>query len=69
MKKKQKQSKVLVVSGKRKEAIAKAIVREGSGVFKINKYFIDTLPQFRKLFVSEPIAIAQNLNPEAINKI
>lgn len=51
----------LVVSGKRKSAIAKASIREGSGKIKINKRDYNSLEFLDKLRISEPIKIAENI--------
>jgi small subunit ribosomal protein S9 len=51
----------LVVSGKRKTAIAKATIFEGEGVVTFNKKPFSTLPYFQQLEISEPLIIAHNL--------
>lgn len=53
--------KVITVSGKRKRAIAKATIREGSGIIKINKSPIETFDMMRKLSLLEPLRIAQDV--------
>ena len=51
----------LVVTGKRKEAIAKATIVEGSGKITINKKPIPSYPHLFQLEVSEPILIAKEV--------
>jgi len=53
-----KQEKI-VVSGKRKTAIAKASIKAGSGKIIVNKRPYENLPFFRKLLIQEPIEIAR----------
>ena len=74
MKKTEKQSKAktikaITVSGKRKEALARAIIREGSGEIRINKQPISLLPYIRRLFVSEPLTITQEVMPDLLQKV
>jgi len=56
--------KVLVVAGKRKRAIAKATIKPGLGKITINKTPLENLSDLRKLFISEPLMIAQQLSPD-----
>ncbi len=58
--KKEKQNKV-VIAGKRKTAIAKATLQEGSGKIKINKKPYQHLPYFKKLMIQEPIEITKQV--------
>ena len=51
----------LVVSGKRKAAIAKATIVEGKGVVTINKKPITLLPKLQQLEINEPLLIASNV--------
>ena len=53
-----KQEKVSV-SGKRKTAIAKATIKQGSGIIRINKKPYQQLPYFETLMIQEPINIAK----------
>ncbi len=48
----------IIVSGKRKRAIAKAILTEGSGLIRINK---KTLQIFDRLKIEEPLRIAEKI--------
>ena len=50
--------KVVVVSGKKKEAIGKAVVRPGNGVIRINKKRLETFPWLLRTYISEPVIIA-----------
>jgi len=49
----------LTVSGKRKTAIAKATIREGTGKVTINKILYTSLSDFHRLSIREPIDIAK----------
>jgi len=53
--------KNLVVSGKRKTAIAKATIRKGSGVVVVNNIPYENLDFFKKLSISEPIEITKKV--------
>jgi len=48
-----------MVSGKRKTAVAKALIQEGSGKITINKKPYENLSRFKKLMIQEPIEIAK----------
>lgn len=51
--------KPVVASGKRKTAVARAVIRPGSGVVKINGKLIQFFdPQIAKLKLEEPLIIA-----------
>ncbi len=52
-------TKVLTTSGKRKTATARATVRKGTGVIRINKVPLDIVqPELIRLKISEPLLIA-----------
>ncbi len=54
-------SKVLTTSGKRKTATARATVRKGTGIIRINKVPLDIVqPELVRLKISEPLLIAGN---------
>jgi len=50
----------IIVSGKRKTAIAKAFLTEGSGKITINKKDYENLQIFDMLKIKEPLKIAEN---------
>ena len=51
--------KILIVSGKRKTAIAKAVLRSGSGRVTFNKYPLNLVtPEPARVKIMEPIMIA-----------
>ncbi len=58
--KKPKEQKI-IVSGKRKTAIARAIVQKGTGKIKINKVPYELLNKIDKLIIEEPIQIAKKI--------
>ncbi len=54
--------KIIQTSGKRKTAIAKAIIREGKGVVRVNSRSIDAWePEMARLKIMEPLIIAGEL--------
>ncbi|MET1124082.1 MAG: 30S ribosomal protein S9 [Archaeoglobaceae archaeon] len=54
--------KIVVTSGKRKTAIAKAVVRPGIGRVRINKIPIEIYqPEMARLKIMEPLIIAKDL--------
>ena len=53
--------KKLVVSGKRKTAIAKATIEEGKGVVTFNKRPLSLLSHLQQLEISEPLVIAKDV--------
>jgi small subunit ribosomal protein S9 len=58
-------SKVIHVSGKRKKAVARATLKEGKGVFKINNVPYDAISsQMVKLKMYEPLFFAQDVVPK-----
>lgn len=54
--------KVVVTSGKRKTAVARAVAREGAGRIRVNKIPIEIFPQeLPKKIMMEPLRMAQEL--------
>jgi small subunit ribosomal protein S9 len=53
--------KSLVVSGKRKTAIAKAQIEKGNGIVLINNIPYENLDFFKKLSIQEPLEIAKKV--------
>ena len=51
----------VVVSGKRKRAVARAVLTEGSGKININGKDYKTLQMFDKLKIEEPLRISKNV--------
>ncbi len=51
----------IITSGKRKTAVARAIITEGSGEIRINKKPHKTLNMFDALKIEEPLRIAENI--------
>ena len=57
--------KILVTSGKRKTAIAKATIKPGKGRIRINKIPVEIFqPEMAKLMLMEPLLIARDLVKE-----
>ena len=51
----------IIASGKRKRAVARAILVKGSGKVTINKKKYEFLQMFDKLKIEEPLRIAKNI--------
>lgn len=51
----------IITSGKRKRAVARAIVTEGSGKVSVNKKDHKSLQMFDKLRIEEPLRIAEKI--------
>ena len=51
--------KVITVSGKRKRAIARAVLKKGKGIIRINKHLLDLYkPEMCKMKIKEPLMLA-----------
>lgn len=62
--KERKMSRNIVVSGKRKTAIAKATIKPGTGKILINGKPPEILGYFKNLLIKEPFKIAENILKE-----
>ena len=51
----------MVISGKRKTAVAKATIEEGKGVVSFNKRPLTVLSDLQQLEISEPLVIAKDV--------
>lgn len=51
----------MVVSGKRKTAIAKATIESGNGKLTINKKKLSSFPKLQQLEINEPFIIAKDI--------
>jgi small subunit ribosomal protein S9 len=51
----------IVVSGKRKTAVAKATIQEGNGKITFNNKPISSLTELQQLEISEPLVITQDI--------
>ena len=51
----------IVVSGKRKTAVAKATIEDGSGIVSFNKRPLSFLSELQILEISEPLVIAKDV--------
>jgi len=54
-------NKKIITSGKRKSAVARAVVTEGSGKITINKKPYENLQRFDRLKIEEPLRIAKDI--------
>lgn len=52
-------AEVVVASGKRKSAVARAYVSKGKGVVKINKLNLLTYPEYLRQIMAEPLQLAE----------
>ncbi len=50
-----------ITSGKRKTAVARAVITDGNGKITINKKDYKTLGMFERLKIDEPLRIAENV--------
>ncbi len=55
----QKTNEIIVTSGKRKTAVARAILTEGSGKVSLNNINYENLQLFNRLKIEEPLRIAK----------
>ena len=54
--------KIVHISGKRKRAIARATLKNGKGIIKINNQLLDVLePKFVRMKIMEPLILAGDL--------
>jgi len=54
--------KIIHMSGKRKRAIARATLKEGKGVIKINKHLLDNYkPEMCRMKIMEPLMLAGDI--------
>ncbi|MEM7819677.1 MAG: 30S ribosomal protein S9 [Candidatus Aenigmatarchaeota archaeon] len=62
MKKNQKTTKTIQTVGKRKKSIARATIRDGNGIVRINSILLDIIePRYRQMRIKEPIILAGEL--------
>lgn len=54
-------SNSIVVSGRRKRAIAKATIKEGNGEIRVNNKKIEFFPKLNQLELKEPLVIAEKI--------
>ena len=59
----------MIITGKRKRAVAKARIVPGTGKLIINKRPLETFSRFHKLILSEPIEIAKPILGDKLNQI
>lgn len=54
--------KQIQVTGKRKNAVARAVLRDGKGIIKINKFDLNLLkPELLKMRITEPLTLAGDI--------
>lgn len=52
----------IITSGKRKKAIARAVIKEGKGIIRINNQLLETYePELLRLRIKEPLLLADKL--------
>ncbi len=58
-------SKVVNASGKRKKAIARAVLKAGTGIIKVNNRLVDYYePKLARMKILEPLMIASDYTPK-----
>lgn len=67
--KKDKKFKNLVVSGSRKRSVARATIKEGTGIIRINQKPIEIFNKFQQLTLREPLIIAEKILKDQMEKI
>ena len=60
--------KKTITIGKRKRALAKAIIQEGKGKVLVNSKSIDLFPLFQRLALQEPIRLSQEIIGDKIKQ-
>lgn len=61
-KEKKKKAKIMVAIGKRKKAVARAVIREGSGKTRINSIPIELIePRYKRMRIKEALLLAGDL--------
>jgi len=60
---------ILTIAGKRKRAIAKATIKQGSGTVRINKRPIEAFSFLRRLKLIEPLRLAQDILKDKLQNI
>jgi len=65
------EKRVVVVTAKRKTSIARGVVREGSGIVRINGYRVEVYgDELVRLFIMEPLIIAAKvLGEDKLNSV
>jgi small subunit ribosomal protein S9 len=61
-------AKKTITTGKRKRALAKAIIQEGKGKVLVNSKAIDAFPLFQRLALQEPIRLSQEIIGDKIKQ-
>ncbi|MCX8194465.1 MAG: 30S ribosomal protein S9, partial [Candidatus Pacearchaeota archaeon] len=59
----------ITVSGIRKRSVARATVRPGTGIVRINKKPIKMFNSFQQLTLTEPLAIAEQIIKDRLKEI
>ena len=67
--KQQKEKTSIITSGKRKRAIARAVLKAGTGEIRVNNRPIDVFPPLSKLALQEPLMITQKVVPDVLGKV
>ena len=62
-------SKIFVLGGFRKRAIARATIKEGTGKITINKKPIEVFNNFHQLLLKEPLIIAEEILKDKLKSI
>ena len=68
-KKEKKKRDMYVVSGMRKRSVARATIRPGTGIVRINQKPIELFDRFHKLSLTEPLMIAKKILGDKMKEI
>jgi small subunit ribosomal protein S9 len=67
---KKKQTKSIVATGKRKQAVARATIKEGKGLVRINSVPLDLVePKILRMRIQEPLMISGDLKDKVDIKV
>lgn len=67
--KKEKERKAIIVSGMRKRSVARATIKPGTGIIRINKKPIELFNIFQQLSLKEPLVIAEPILKEKLKEL
>lgn len=69
MKKTKSKIRDLVTAGKRKTAVAKATIKAGEGMIRINKKPISHFNYFQQLYLNEPLEISKSILNDSLKTV
>ncbi len=60
---------VVIASGKRKSAIARAYISKGKGIVRINNMLLDAYPEYFRQIIKEPLLLAEKYRDKVNIKV